>query len=121
MPVSGSGWNEKVIVNGARQPDNVNFNGVSADYFKTMGTPMLNGRAFNAQDTLASEKVVIVTEGFARKYFPNQNPVGQMFQVEEGAGAPRPYLKIVGVVKDTKYTDLREPFTPLRLPADVAG
>jgi putative ABC transport system permease protein len=113
VPVSGSGWNEKIIVNGARQPDNVNFNGVSGDYFTTMGTPMLNGRAFNAQDTLASEKVVIVTEGFARKYFPNQNPVGQMFQVEEGAGAPRPYLKIVGVVKDTKYTDLREPFTPL--------
>ena len=113
VPVSGSGWNEKVIVNGARQPDNVNFNGVSPDYFKTMGTPLLNGRAFNAQDTLTSEKVVIVTEGFARKYFPNQNPVGQMFQVEEGAGAPRPYWKIVGVVKDTKYTDLREPFTPL--------
>jgi len=113
VPVSGSGWNEKVIVSGARQPDSVNFNGVSGDYFKTMGTPMLSGRAFNAQDTLTSEKVVIVTEGFARKYFPNQNPVGQMFQVEEGAGAPRPYLKIVGVVKDTKYTDLREPFTPL--------
>jgi ABC-type antimicrobial peptide transport system permease subunit len=36
-----------------------------------------------------------------------------MFQIEEGVGQPRPYLTIVGVVKDTKYTDLREPFTPL--------
>ena len=113
VPVSGSGWNNNIVVNGTRQPDNVNFNSVSADYFRTMGTPMLTGRAFDARDTPASEKVVIVTEGFARKYFPNQNPIGQVFQIEEGQGQPRPFLHIVGVVKDTKYTDLREPFTPL--------
>jgi putative ABC transport system permease protein len=113
VPVSGSGWNNNIVINGTRQPDNVNFNSVGADYFKTMGTPLLNGRSFDVQDTLTSEKVVIVTEGFARKYFPHQNPVGQLFQIEEGAGQPRPFLHIVGVVKDTKYTDLREPFTPL--------
>jgi putative ABC transport system permease protein len=113
VPVSGSGWNNDIVINGTRQPDTVNFNSVSANYFKTMGTPMLNGRPFNAQDTPTSEKVVIVTEGFARKYFPMQNPVGQGFQIEEGPGQPRPLLHIVGVVKDTKYTDLREPFTPL--------
>jgi predicted permease len=113
VPVSGSGWNNDIIINGTRQPDTVNFNTVSADYFKTMGTPMLNGRPFNAQDVPASEKVVIVTEGFARKYFPNQNPIGQVFQIEEGPGQPRPFLHIVGVVKDSKYRDLREPFVPL--------
>jgi predicted permease len=113
VPVSGNGWNESIVVNGTRQPETVNFNSVSADYFKTMGTPMLSGRTFNAQDTPSSEKVVIVTEGLARKYFPNQNPVGQVFQIEEGPGRPRPYMHIVGVVKDTKYTDLREPFKPL--------
>jgi putative ABC transport system permease protein len=113
VPVSGSGWNNNIVVNGTRQPDNVNFNSVSAGYFKTMGTPVLNGRSFNEQDTPTSEKAAIVTEGFARKYFPNQNPVGQVFQIEEGLGQPRPYFHIVGVVKDTKYTDLREAFTPL--------
>jgi len=113
VPVSGSGWNNNIVVHGERQPDNVNFNSVSADYFRTMGTPMLNGRTFNAQDTVASEKVAIVTEGFARKYFPNQNPVGEVFQIEEGLGQPRPYFHIVGVVKDTKYTNLREEFIPL--------
>jgi putative ABC transport system permease protein len=113
VPVSGNGWNNNIVVDGVRQPDNVNFNSVSAGYFETMGTPMLNGRTFNPQDTAASEKVVVVTEGFARKYFPKRNPVGQTFQVEEGQGQPRPYLHIIGVVKDTKYTDLREPFTPL--------
>jgi putative ABC transport system permease protein len=113
VPVSGSGWNEKVVINGARQPDNVNFNSVGAGYFKTMGTPLVNGRTFDEQDTTTSEKVAIVTEGFALKYLPGQNPVGQVFQVEQGPGQPRPYLHIVGVARDTKYTDLREPFTPL--------
>jgi putative ABC transport system permease protein len=113
VPVSGSGWNNNIVVDGVRQPDNVNFNSVSADYFKTMGTPMLTGRTFNPQDTAASQKVAVVTEGFAREYFPSRNPVGQTFQVEEGPGQPRPYFHIIGVVKDTKYTDLREPFTPL--------
>ena len=78
-----------------------------------MGTPILNGRTFSERDTPASEKVAVVTEGFVRKYLANQNPIGQVFQVEEGPGQPRPYLHIVGVAKDTKYTDLREPFTPL--------
>jgi putative ABC transport system permease protein len=113
VPVSGSGWNNDIVINGTRQPDTVNFNTVSADYFKTMGTPLLAGRSFNAHDTTSSEKVVIVTELFARKYFPNQNPVGQVFQIEEGQGQPRPFNHIVGVVKDSKYTDLREQFTPL--------
>src|SRR4029079_12665052 len=40
VPVSGSGWNNNIVINGTRQPDYVNFNTVSADYFRTMGTPM---------------------------------------------------------------------------------
>jgi putative ABC transport system permease protein len=121
VPVSGHGWNNNIVVNGVRQPDYVNFNSVGPDYFKSMGTPMLTGRFFNAQDTLTSEKVAIVTESFARKYFPNQNPVGQTFQIEEPEGQPRPLIHIVGVVKDTKYTDLREPFTPLAFFAASQG
>jgi putative ABC transport system permease protein len=113
VPVSGSGWNNNIVVNGTRQPDNVNFNSVGGGYFEAMGTPILSGRTFDEHDTPASEKVAVVTEGFARKYLPNQNPIGQAFQIEEGPGQPRPYFHIVGVAKDTKYTDLREPFKPL--------
>src|SRR4051812_35318020 len=113
VPVSGSGWNEQIVINGVRQPDIVNFNSVGTDYFRTMGTPLLAGRTFGKQDTRTSEKVAIVTESLARKYFPKQNPVGQVFQIEEAPGQPRPLIHIVGLVKDTKYTDLREPFTPL--------
>jgi len=115
VPVSGSGWNNSVVING-KKPKNavVNFNSVSAGYFKTMGTPILMGRDFDARrDTTTSEKVVIVTESFVKKYLDGQDPIGQGFQIEEPPGVPRPRFQIVGVAKDTKYTDLRESFGPI--------
>jgi predicted permease len=114
VPVSGSGWNNSILVDG-KKPEKpvVNFNSVSTGYFRTMGTPMLAGRDFGPQDTTASEKVVIVTELFAREFFPGKNPIGEAFQIEEPPGEPRPLNRIVGLVKDTKYTDLREEFKPL--------
>jgi putative ABC transport system permease protein len=115
VPVSGSGWNNNIIINGQKPASAVvNFNAVSAGYFKTMGTPILTGRDFDdRRDTPMSEKVAIVTESFVKKYFEGQNPIGRAFQIEEGAGAPRPLYQIVGVAKDTKYTDLREEFKPI--------
>ena len=114
VPVSGNGWNDSILVDG-KKPEKpvVNFNSVSAGYFKTMGTPMLAGRDFGPQDTPASEKAVIVTELFAKTFFPGRNPIGETFQIEEPTGEPRPLNRIVGLVKDTKYTDLREEFTPI--------
>ena len=116
VPVSGSGWNNRIIIDGkpfSGRDDNVNFNAVGPGYFKTMATPMLAGRDFNERDTRAGGKVAIVTETFAKKFFGGANPVGRQFQVEEGAGVPRPFYEIVGLVKDAKYSDLREAFTPI--------
>ena len=113
MPVSGSGWNNNIIINGKKYPENVNFNEVSGGYFRTLGTPILAGRDFDDRDTPGAEKVVIVTQLFTQKYFAGQNPIGQAFQIDEAPGQPQPLCRIIGVVKDTKYTDLREEFTPL--------
>ena len=116
VPVSGAGWNNTLVVEGKTYSDQtytVNFNRVTSGYFKTMATPMLAGRDFDEHDTPASTKVAIVTEQFARKFFDGQNPVGRHFQIEEGAGVERPQYEIVGLVKDVKYTNLREEFTPI--------
>ncbi len=114
VPVSGSGWNENIVVDGTKQKEHPNFNAVSADYFKAMGTPVLLGRAFDdRRDTAASQKVVVVNEAFVRTFFPGRTPIGQRFQIEQPPGAPRPLYEIVGVVKDSKYSDLREPFGPI--------
>jgi predicted permease len=113
LPVSGSGWNNNILIDGVKPKDFPNFNAVSPGYFRTMGTPMLAGRDFNEHDTPTSAKVAIVNEAFGKKYFPGQYPVGQTFQIEEPLGEPRPLYQIVGLVKDTKYLDLREPFGPI--------
>jgi putative ABC transport system permease protein len=122
VPVSGSGWNNSIVIAGKKRTEFVNFNRVSAGYFKTMGTPVLTGRDYDLRlDTATSTKTAIVTEVFARTFFPDQNPIGQGFQIEEPPGVPRPLFQIVGVVKDTKYSDLREEFRPIVfLPASQA-
>jgi predicted permease len=116
VPVSGSGWNNTIVVDGKTYTDrahNVNFNSIGPDYFKTMGTPLLAGRDFNAGDSIATRKVAIVTEQFAKMFFAGSNPIGRTFQVEEGVGVERPPFEIVGLVKDAKYQNLREEFTPI--------
>jgi len=113
VPVSGSGWNQNIVIGGKKYTENVNFNEVSAGYFRTMGTPILAGRDFDERDRPGPERSAIVTELLARTYFPGRDPMGQLFQIDEPPGRPQPLLRIVGVVKDTKYTDLREEFTPL--------
>ncbi len=117
VPVSGSGWNNNIVINAKRytgRDDIVNFNSVSSGYFRTMGTRLLAGRDFDGRrDTQTSGKVAIVNESFVRRFFAGQNAIGQAFQIDEPPGVPQPLFEIVGVVKDTKYTDLREPFKPI--------
>jgi predicted permease len=113
VPVSGAGWNNRIVLDGSPRKENVNFNAVGPGYFRTMATPLLAGRDFSGRDTVNAGKVAIVSEQFAKTFFGGANPVGRTFQVEEGAGVERPVYEIVGLVKDAKYTDLREEFTPI--------
>jgi putative ABC transport system permease protein len=86
-------------------------NGVSDRYFETLGTHLLVGRDFNAHDTAGSPKVAIVNESFAKKYFHGQDPIGRRYRAEQGNKLSDP-VEIVGLVRDTKYLDLREDFHP---------
>jgi predicted permease len=86
---------------------------VSPDYFKTMGTPLLAGRDFNDRDTASSPKVAIVNQLFANQFFGGANPIGKTFQLEEPPGKPRPFYQVVGLIKDTKYNDLRGKTRPI--------
>jgi predicted permease len=116
VPVSGSGWNNSIVVDGKAYSDRtntVNFNAVGPGYFKTMGQRLLAGRDLEPRDTLGAPRVAVVSEKFAQKFFNGANPVGRVFQIEEGPGVERPLFSIVGLVKDAKYSNLREEFTPI--------
>ncbi|HYT65559.1 MAG TPA: ABC transporter permease [Vicinamibacterales bacterium] len=112
-PVGGNFWNDRLIVGGAVQKEAVNFNLVGPGYFEALGIRIAAGRDFGPGDTPQSPKVAIVSESFARKFFPGRDTVGQTFQIETPVGEPRPVYQIIGIASDTKYTDLREPFRPL--------
>jgi predicted permease len=112
-PLSGNFWNNNIVIGGAEQQTPVNFNSVTRGYFDVMGTPLVAGRDFEEHDTPDSPLVAVVTEAFTRQFFPRGDAVGQEFQISEDPGVVRPRIRIVGVVKDSKYADLREPFAPL--------
>ncbi|MGE5243788.1 MAG: ADOP family duplicated permease [Betaproteobacteria bacterium] len=115
VPLSGALWNEFVLTDGAGQKAKqlVNFNAVSPGFFRTLGTPLVAGRDFDAHDLPSSPKVAIVNETFVRKVLGPGDPLGRTFSVEALRGGAGETFLIVGLVKDTKYGDLREAFTPI--------
>ncbi|MGB7665818.1 MAG: ABC transporter permease [Candidatus Acidiferrales bacterium] len=74
------------------------------DYLKAMGTPLLSGRFFNAQDTFHSTPVIVIDENFAKKYFPGQDPIGQRVNL----GILGVQAEIVGVAGHVKHWGLDE-------------
>ena len=115
-PVSGSGWDNLIGPDGAPAAGSGKqafFNRARPVYFRTMGHASVAGREFNDRDTLSSPKVAIVNEVFARKFFGGANPVGRTFHLEAEAGKPEPLFQIVGLVRNTKYYELREDFRPI--------
>jgi predicted permease len=92
-------------------PARVQTIGVGVDFFQTLEIPILQGRAFNHHDSAASPKVAIVNHALARKFFPNENPIGKTFEVDpEDIDGP---IQIVGIAADTRYADLREQTPPV--------
>lgn len=82
------------------------FNVVSDGYFRTLGIPMLHGRDFGPADTATAIPVVIVNEAFARRYWPNQDPVGKRLY-EHGPRGSIP-VEVVGVVGSTSSRSLAQ-------------
>jgi predicted permease len=84
--------------------------GVGPNWFNTVGIALLSGRDFRPSDS--SPGVVVVNQEFARIYFNGKNPVGQ-FMETEGSKGVRVRHEIVGLVRDSRYKDMREPIRPI--------
>jgi predicted permease len=113
VPVSGNGWNNNVVVNGKQLETNVNMVNISPGYFRSVGTPLIMGRDFDTRDNRQSPKVAIVNDEFARKIFAGQGPLGHTFKIAVYQGDTQFEFQVVGVVRNTKYYDLREDFGPI--------
>jgi predicted permease len=113
VPISGSGWNDNILIDGKVQENYPNFNRVGPGYFAMMNTPVVAGREFTAADGKGAAPVAIVNASLAAKFFKGASPIGRTFQIQEPPGNPRPHYQIVGVVADTKYNDLRATVGPI--------
>jgi predicted permease len=85
------------------------FNNVGPDFFRSAGVPLLAGREIGERDDRSAPEVVIVNEALAHKYWPYGNPVGRRLGWPEA----RTKFEIVGVVRNTKYGNLRQPVPPM--------
>lgn len=99
-------WTSVYIVEGRPVPAQSNlpssmFNVADSNFFRTMQTPLLAGRYFNETDTADSVSVAIVNESMARKWWPNESPLGK--RIKQGFPQDKtPFREVVGVVGDVK-------------------
>jgi predicted permease len=92
------------------------FSAISADYFRTMRIPLIEGRALAKQDEASATPVAVISVTAARRFFPNQSPLGQRIRVEIGDG-DWPWHTIIGVVGDVRqFVFDREPHATVYIP-----
>ena len=117
-PMSGDSWNNGVRIAGrpeppAKEDTSSGFCRVMPGFFETVGANIVLGRSLTDQDTNATRKVAVVNEAFAKRFFKDQNPIGQHFgpyNIKYSA-----MFEIVGVVKDMRYMtyDDKDPIRPM--------
>src|SRR6185503_4616930 len=82
------------------EPRHAGDRSVNADYFRTMGMRIIKGRAFTGRDAALAPKVAIVNESMARRFWPNQDPIGKRISTDY---LPPVWREIVGVVEDVRH------------------
>ena len=99
----------------------VNFEAVTPGYFRTMGIRLVRGRLFDARDTAASTRAIIVSESAARRIWPGKEALGQQLDSlgfeQAGAGDEVPWQTVVGVVADVRYRGLNDVRLDMYTPA----
>jgi putative ABC transport system permease protein len=117
IPLSGSeiGFNvdveERPMAAGQQPIAEVNV--VTPDYFRTVHVPIRRGRAFTDRDDRNATPVAIITEGFAKQFFPGEDPIGKRITPNGSVDPGKPPVReIVGVVADMHLISLRLPPKP---------
>jgi putative ABC transport system permease protein len=137
LPLGGGGWQTGFWIEGRPAPDlgeypSTDIARVSPSYFRTMGIPLLRGRAFTEQDHENAPLVAIVDERLAKDYFPGEDPVGKRLQF--GPLNSPVFVEIVGVVGhvknygveadsrvETYFPYLQSPVPPITLMLRTSG
>ena len=116
LPLSGDSMRTSFEIEGKPMAKSdlpsTNIRAVGLDYFKTMRIPLLEGREFNARDDRHAPHVVIINQTLARRFFPNESPIGKHIKPGMSSGKTDVMCEIIGVVGDVKHRRLWLPHDP---------
>ena len=112
LPLSGVEATAKFFVEGRPAPagetELVKLRSASPGYFRAMGLTLQQGRVFNESDDQASPAITVVSDTLARRYFPNENPIGKRVSISREG----PWMTIAGIVNDVKSINLTDKGEP---------
>jgi len=115
--LAGSNWGEDVEVEGFEKgPDtdaHANVNEIGPGYFRALGSRLLSGREFTVADAAGAPKVAIVNEAFAKKFNLGRRAVGKRMSSGGGEGKRELDTEIIGLVQNTKYSQVKDPVPPI--------
>ncbi len=105
-PMTGDSWNEGIRIEGRPEPGPREDTGagwarVMPGFFETIGAKIMLGRPITDQDTAATRKVAVINQAFARRFFKEQNPIGQHFGIDRVKYSGT--FEIIGVANDIRY------------------
>ena len=113
LPLSGNNTNSGLLIEGRTWPEGdaplADNRLVSADYFRALRIPVIKGRGFTDGDNESSRPVAVINESLARRFFPNENPIGRRIDMQWKTHG---WQEIVGVVGDIKHDGLDLPSLP---------
>ena len=117
LPLSGwAAYSYFTVEDGPSLPSGEKFSAygraVSPNYFRTMGIPMLKGRAFTEYDNEPSPPVIIINETLARRFFGNGDPIGKRLSVPSRYDAPLIPREIVGIIGDVRHDGAENEIQP---------
>jgi putative ABC transport system permease protein len=112
LPLSGGGTDSDFTIEGRPKPEPGNvpvawYDSVTSDYFRAMGMRLLKGREFTERDNENAPKVVAISEALARRYFPDEEPLGKRLQFGQNDSR-----EIVGLMADVKQFGLETDARP---------
>jgi predicted permease len=111
VPMGYDFKNDTLAIDGYQSPSgqpapNLLYNVISPDYFETMRIPMARGRIFTDADDEKAQYVAIVNETMAKRFWPDQDPLGRRFTMGR---EPKHTVQVVGIAKDSRFLGVTYP------------
>jgi predicted permease len=121
-PFAGIGWDAMFTAEGqsadqATRNPLLNLESILPGYFDTFEVALVRGRYFTDADNERTPEVAIVSEDVAARLWPGADPIGRRLKIG-GAESDQPWRTIVGIVRPTRYRELRDAWATLYLPAE---